>query len=163
LHNRRPPASLKQHGFTYTEVMLSAVLLAVLLVPALEALQTGIAGGATQSVAARSPLLSAKMEEVLAKPFTELYAESYKTACDSTCNPAGSSACNSATLLNCNLSDAANAANATDRRVVVLYRYDADPSTRGLSVGDTGLLYIRVYFAAEGSANALNTLAGRWW
>jgi hypothetical protein len=25
------------------------------------------------------------------------------------------------------------------------------------------LLYVSVYYAADGSANALNTLAGRWW
>lgn len=158
MHNRRPPPNLKQHGFTYTEVMLSAVLLAVLVVPALRALQTGINGSATPAMAAKGPALSAKMEEVLSRPFPDLYAETYKTACDSTCNPAGSSACNSATLLNCNLSDAAI---ATDRRVVVLYRYNA--SAKALSANDTGLLYVRVYYATEGSANAFNTLAGRWW
>jgi Tfp pilus assembly protein PilV len=144
LHNRRPSPDLKQHGFTYTEVMLSAVLLAMLVVPALQALQTGIAGGATQSVAARSPLLSAKMEEVLSNPFSELYAATYVSGANTT-------------GVNATYSDA----GATDRRVVVLYRYDA--SAKALSPNDTGLLYVSVYYETEGSANALNTLAGRWW
>ena len=146
MRNRHLSSSLQQHGFTYTEVMLSAVLLAVLLVPALQALQSGVAGGATSAMAARQPALSAKMEEVLSNPFPDLYAETY--------NAGG----NSATLVNVDLSDAAG---ATDRRVVVIYRYDA--SAKALSANDTGLLYVRVYYEADGSANAINTLAGRWW
>jgi type II secretory pathway pseudopilin PulG len=151
LQNCHPSPSLKQHGFTYTEVMLSAVLLAVLLVPALQALQTGIAGGANRFVAARSPLLSAKMEEVLSKPFPDLYAETYLAGA------------NTATSVSITYSDSGgvNDRCAPARCAVVLYRYDA--STRALSPNDTGLLYISVYYADEGSANALNTLAGRWW
>ena len=146
MRNRHLSPCLKQRGFTYMEVMLSAVLLAVLLVPALQALQSGVAGGATSAMAARQPALSAKMEEVLSNPFPDLYAETY--------NAGG----NSATLVNVDLSDAAG---ATDRRVVVIYRYDA--SAKALSANDTGLLYVRVYYEADGSANAINTLAGRWW
>jgi len=115
------------------------------VVPALQALQTGIAGGATWSVAARSPMLSAKMEEVLANPFPELYAATYVTGANTT-------------GVNATYSDAVG---ATDRRVVVLYRYDV--STKALSTNDTGLLYVSVYYSAAGSANALTTLAGRWW
>jgi Tfp pilus assembly protein PilE len=160
LQNRGPSPSLKQHGFTYTEVLLSAVLLAVLLVPALQALQTGIAGGATSAMAARPPLLRAKMEEVLANPFPELYAETYPKVGTTTCNTT-STICNTTTSVSVTYSDSAG---ATDRRVVVLYRYDpsATPPERW-SGNDTGLLYVSVYYEAEGSANALTTLAGRWW
>ncbi len=146
MQNRRLSPSLKQHGFTYTEVMLSALLLAVLVVPALEALQTGVSGGATSAMAARRPALSAKLEEVLSHPFPGLYAETYKIGG------------NSDTSVNDNLSDAVGAA---DRRVVVVFRYDASAKAR--SISDTGLLYVRAYYEAEGSASALNTLAGRWW
>jgi Tfp pilus assembly protein PilV len=135
----------RQHGFSYVEVLLSVILLAVLLVPALQALQSGIRDGATPSMAARPPLLRAKMEEVLSNPFPELYAETYVGG-------------GNTTGINATFSDAVG---ATDRRVVVLYRYDV--STRALSAGDTGLLYVSVYYAAESTANALNTLAGRWW
>ena len=127
------------------EVLLSVVLLAVLLVPALQALQSGIRDGATPSMAARPPLLRAKMEEVLSNPFPELYAATYVAG-------------GNTTGVNATFSDAAG---ATDRRVVVLYRYDV--STKALSASDTGLLYVSVYYSADGSANALTTLAGRWW
>ena len=150
MHNRRPPPSLKQHGFTYIEVILSAVLLAVLVVPALQALQTGVNGGATPAMAARPPALSAKMEEVLSHPFPDLYAETYKGLVYS----------NSDTLVNDYLSDPIG---QTDRRVVVIYRYDSSARVRITGTGDPGLLYVRVYYEAQGAANALNTLAGRWW
>jgi hypothetical protein len=135
----------KQNAFTYVEVVLSVVLLIALLVPALQALQTGISGGATPALAASAPTLRAKMEEVLAVPFYDLYAQTYL--------PGGNT-----TAIDATYSDAPAAVN---RRVVVLYRYDA--TARALSAGDTGLLYVSVYYQSEGSASALNTLLGRWW
>ena len=136
---------VRPRGFSYIEVLVSVVLLAVCLVPALQALQTGISGGATPSMAARPLLLHAKMEEVLSNPFPELYADTYGAGG----NTAG---------INPTYSDAAG---ATDRRVVVMYRFDV--ATDALSSGDTGLLFVSVYYATDGSANALTTLAGRWW
>lgn len=136
---------LRQNGFTYVEVVLSVVLLAVLLVPALQALQTGISGGATPMLAASGPTLRGKMEEVIAIPFGDLYAQTYL--------PGGNT-----NAINATYSDAPAAVN---RRVVVLYRYDA--TAKALSASDTGLLYVSVYYESEGSANALNTLTGRWW
>jgi len=127
------------------EVVLSVVLLAVLLVPALQALQTGISGGATPSLAASAPTLRAKMEEVLAIPFGDLYAQTYLAG-------------GNTNAINATYSDAPAAVN---RRVVVLYRYNA--TAKSLSASDTGLLYVSVYYESEGSANALNTLLGRWW
>jgi hypothetical protein len=90
------------------------------------------------------------MEEVLARPFFELNAETYKVGG------------NSATAVkDPPLSDVAN---ATDRRVVVIYQYDPDAADKQIpSPVDKGLLYVRVYYETEGSANALNTLVGRWW
>lgn len=126
------------------EVVLSVVLLAVLLVPALQALQTGISGGATPTIAASAPTLRAKMEQVLAVPFGDLYAQTYLVG-------------GNTNAINATFSDAAGA----NRRVVVLYRYDA--TAKALSASDTGLLYISVYYESEGSTAALNTLLGRWW
>jgi len=135
---------LKQNGFTYVEVVLSVVLLAVLLVPALQALQSGISGGITPTLAASAPNLRAKMEEVLTVPFAKLYAETYPPGVNTN-------------TVNATYSDAAG----PSRRVVVLYRYDS--ATKALSNNDTGLLFISVYYESEGSATALNTLLGRWW
>lgn len=136
----------RPRGFSYIEVLISVLLLAVLLVPALQALQSGISDGPTPSMAARRLLLRAKMEEVLSTPFSELYAATYVAGA----NTAGDDATFSET-----------AGPAADRRSVVLYRYDG--STKALSANDTGLLYVKVYYPADGNARALTTLAGRWW
>ena len=58
-------------------------------------------------------------------------------------------------------SNFSDATGVTDRRVVVFYRYDV--ATNALSANDTGLLLVSVYYETDGSGNALNTLAGRWW
>lgn len=134
-----------QSGFSYAEVLLSVVLLGILLVPALQALNTAISGS-TGNLSARQLALRSKTEEVLSRPFSALDAET---------QPPGT---NTTTSVSATFSDAAG---ATDRRVVVLYRYDA--ATNALSPTDKGLLYVSVYYEADGSAHALNTLAGRWW
>lgn len=140
------PRRAMQRGFSYAEVMLSVALLAILLVPALQALNGAIAGGQNPTSAARQTNLRKLMEQVLAKPFPDLYAQTYVS---------GGNTINSVSAA---FSDAAGSA---DRRVVVLYRYDA--SANALSGNDTGLVFVSVYYEADGSANALNTLAGRWW
>src|SRR6266852_5316777 len=124
----------RQRGFSYVEILLSVVLLTVLLVPALQALQTGIAGGQNPSLAARQLTLRDKMEQMLAKPFADLYAQTYLAG-------------GNTTSANGPFSDPAG---ASDRRNVVLYRYDA--STQALSANDTGLVFVSVYYEAEGSA-----------
>jgi hypothetical protein len=139
------PSAARAHGFSYVEVLLSVVLLAVLLVPAMQSLQSGIRNAVTPAIAARPHLLRAKMEEVLSNPFPELYAATYAAGA----NTNGVNAAYS------------DAGGATDRRIVVLYRYDM--ATKDLSGNDTGLLYVAAYFAADGRPGALATLAGRWW
>lgn len=142
-----------QRGFSYAEVLLSVMLLAILLVPALQALNNGINGSAIASdLATRQLSLRSKMEEVLSKPFGTLYAETYKSDCTPTPN------CNTAGTVNPRFSDPAGASN---RLVVVFNRFDA--STNAVSTNDTSLMYVSVYDEADGGANALNTLVGRWW
>ncbi len=135
----------RQRGFSYAEVLLSVLLLLILLVPAMEALTAGISGNPA-AMAARQLNLRNKMEEVLSKPFGKLYAETYL--------PGG----NTLTSISSGFSDAAG---ASSRRVVVFYRYDA--ASNNLSANDTGLLFVSVFYEADGSVNALNTLVGRWW
>lgn len=134
-----------QSGFSYTEVLVSVVLLGILLVPAMQALSTAISGSSGNS-AERQLALRSKMEEVLSQPFNTLYAATYL--------PGG----NTASSVSATFSDAASAPAS---RAVVLYRFDAASSV--LSNANTGLLFVRVYYRSEGSANALNTLAGWWW
>ncbi len=137
--------SLARSGYAYVEVLLSVVLLGILLVPALQALQSGVAGSSS-AIATQQVGLRAKMEEVLAKPFYDLYKETYAAGGNTT------------SAVSTTFSDAAGSAN---RRVVVLYRFDT--GSNGLSNNDTGLLYVQVYYESDGSANALSTLIGQWW
>jgi type II secretory pathway component PulJ len=135
-----------QRGFSYVEILLSVVLLAVLLVPALEALQSAIAGNANAPLVRRHLALQDKMERVLSRPFAELYTQTYA--------PGG----NTTTSVSVSLSDAAG---TPERRNVVLYRYDA--SAAAPSAADTGLLFVAVYYENEPADRALTTLVGRWW
>jgi hypothetical protein len=133
-------------GFSYVEVLLSVTLVAVLLVPALEALQAAIAGRPAAAAVPGSLSLQSKMEQVLAAPFSKIYAETYV--------PSG----NTPNSVSAMFSDAAG---TPDRKVVVIYRYNV--STKALSSADTGLAYVSVYYEAEGPDRALATLVGRWW
>ncbi len=134
-----------QRGGSYVEVLLSVVLLVILLVPAMQALNVGISGG-SKNLATKQLSLSSKMEEVLSKPYKQLYEITSLTGG------------NTLTSISTSLSDASG---LVDRRVVVLYRYD--PATNTLSSTDTGVLYVSVYYQGDGNASALNTLVGRWW
>src|SRR5450759_5184725 len=135
-----------QSGFFYAEVLLSVLLLGILLVPALQALNTAISGS-TSNLATRQFMLRSKMEEVLSQPFSALYAQTYLVGGN--------------TVSSVSAPPLSDASGATDRRVVVLFRFDA--ASNVLSSKDTGLVQVNVYYETDGSANALNTLAGRWW
>jgi type II secretory pathway component PulJ len=142
----RGPRLPHSRGFSYAEVMLSVVLLAVLLVPALQALQTAIAGTPAAAEASEQTALQTKMEQVLAAPFSKIYRETFV---------AGG---NTATSASATFSDPAG---TPQRRLVVIYRYDA--ATRLLATADTGIAYVSVYYEATAPGSALNTLVGRWW
>jgi Tfp pilus assembly protein PilV len=143
--NNAKPINLKQCGFSYVEVLLSVVLILILLVPAMHALNDAINGGSSK-FATKQLNLRNKMEEVLSKPYSTLFAVT------------SVSGGNTATSISTSLSDASG---AVARRAVTIYRYDA--ATNTLSATDTGVLFIAVYYEAEGNANALSTLVGRWW
>ena len=60
-------------GFSYVEVLVATVLIAIALVPAIEALAPGVQGaGIHRSQAGRHYHLAGKLEEVLAQPFNAL-------------------------------------------------------------------------------------------
>ena len=70
---RFPGLDRRQEGFSYVEVLVAVVLIAVCLVPAIQALQTGILGASVQEErVADHYALQAKMEEVLADSFGAL-------------------------------------------------------------------------------------------
>jgi type II secretory pathway pseudopilin PulG len=124
----------KMTGFSYTEVLIATALIAVALVPALEALQPGIQGnGIHQNDTENHYLLQAKLEQVLAQPFTDLEAAA-QAAGDST-TPTS-------------YSDSVNTAQGrTVSRQVFLSSYDGDNAdTDGdpFTGTDDDLLWVRV-------------------
>ena len=141
-HCRASDRGHPQRGLSYIEVLVATVLIVVALVPAMNALRGAISGGAvlqTEAVAAQR--LRSKMEEVLAKPFAYLYAQTYLVGANT---PAS-------------VSDALSDPAGADRRLVIVYRCDGSAATDA----DTGLLRVSVSFA--NGAPALATLKGRWW
>lgn len=135
-------SSRRNGGFSYIEVLVAVGLLTVALVPAMNALQSGITGSTQHATnAADQHRLRAKLEEVLAKPFSSLYALTY------------ASGGNSAATAHAALSDPVG----PQRRLVYLYRSTGS----ALSSADTGLLHIAV--AHENGGATLETLRGRWW
>lgn len=140
---RSEPRRGGSSGFSYTEVLVASLLLAVSLVPALEALQTATLGSgihASRVVAHR--LLTAKMEEVLAERFASLEAAEVAAGGAPTAysDPVAS----------------------PDRRLVYLSRYDGDNADADgdfFTGTDDGLLWVRVEI--EGTSLALESLTTR--
>jgi type II secretory pathway component PulJ len=129
-----------QSGLSYIEVLIATILVAVSLVPAVEALRSGIFGaGLHQAAAVDHYELRAKMEEVLAQPYALL---------DAAALAAGSE------TMPTSYSDSAGASR---RRVVYMSRYD--PSVPGYTTTDSGLLWVRVEF--ESRTGRLETLTAR--
>lgn len=137
---------LHHGGFTYTEVLVTTFLIAIVLVPAIEGLSIGVsAGGVHVEKAMQQMRLIDAMEHVLAQPFDDL-----ATAADAA---AGHDVIVSA------YSDAAGMA---DRRLVYLSRYDGDDAEDDGNVftgTDDNLLWARVVI--EGSPSELETLIAR--
>jgi type II secretory pathway pseudopilin PulG len=132
-------------GFSYVEVLVATVLVSVSLVPAIEALNSGITGGGVHAQAvSRQQAMQAKLEEVLALPFDDLDAEAL--AAGSYLAPTSYS----------------DAPGANDRRLVYLARYDvdnADSDGNALTGGEAGLVWVRV--AVAGTVHAVETLTRR--
>ena len=128
-------------GFSYAEVLLAVAVLALALVPALDALQTAFTGAAVhEELLGRHLQLATRMEEVVAEPFSNLdeaaQAAGSETVASSYSDPAG-----------------------PERILVFLSRYDgdnADTDDDPFSGTDEGLIWARV--TMEGTLHELTTL-----
>ena len=122
-------------GLTYVEVLIATVLIAVSLVPAIEALTPATQGMSIhEAKTVRHYALTAKLEDVLAKPFNELDTEAVTI--------------NNPTVASTLYSDLVG---TSDRRLVYLSRYDADNADGNDNVfdgTDAGLLWVRVEIEA---------------
>ena len=137
-----PRPALRHRGLSHVEALVALALLAVALVPAMQALTGGV-GAASGGAAIADPWLSAqsKMEEVLARPFAELDAAA--TAAGGPGNPSSYS----------------EASGTPGRRIVYLSRYDgdnADGDNNPFTGTDAGLLWVKV--AVEATPVAIETL-----
>jgi hypothetical protein len=135
-------------GLSYVEVLIAMVLIAITLIPAMDALRPAVSGTAIHaSRTVRHYHLTAMLEDVLAKPFNELDTEAV--------------AIGDPTVASTVYSDPTTEA---DRRLVYLSRYDADdadangnPFDAGM---DEGLLWVRV--EVEGTNQAIESLTSQY-
>ena len=146
--------NLQQKGFSYVEILVATALIVMALVPAMNALQTGIKGANVhQTLTAEYYSQLKKMEELQATPFTSLL--------------------NAAKIATNNVtpSSFSDAAGTENRKLVYIALYDADASP--FTITDTNmdgdndpytgttanLLWVKVMI--EGSAQGLETLISR--
>ena len=134
----------RQSGFSYMELLIATLLIVIMLVPALDAMQSGIQGsGIHTQLAENQYRMISKMEQTLALPFSELLTQADLVA-------------DSKVLIPPPYSDAAG---TESRRLVFLARYDgddADGDKDPFTGTDSGLLWVRV--TIEDSPRALETV-----
>ncbi len=134
-----------QSGLTLVEVLITMVLLTVLLVPAMQALRTGVTGAQVHADLATDQFrLTSRMEELLAEPFGDLE--------DAAAAAGGPNAPTSYS----------ETPGEPGRLIVYLSLVDgdnADADEDSFTGTDAGLLWIRV--EAEGTVHDLQTLRAR--
>jgi len=145
----------RQSGLTLVEVLVAAVLIMAVLMPAVEALRTGMLGSEVlRSTSGEHYAVLSRMEEVLAEPYGTLTSAAAAAGSEST------------------PSSYSDAAGPPDRRLVFVALYDAanadgdgnvftvlDPDLDGDGspyTGYAGLLWVRV--EVEGSITTLESL-----
>jgi type II secretory pathway pseudopilin PulG len=129
-------------GLTLVEVLVSIVLLTILLVPAMQALQTGVVGAEVHSdIAASNARIASRIEELLSEPFADLAS--------------AATAAGSPTVA----TSYSEAPGTPGRLLVYLSAYDgdnADADSDPFTGTDSDLLWIRVDI--EDSIFTLQTL-----
>jgi len=126
---RLPSSARRQTGASYVEVLIATLLIVISLVPMTDAVRGAFSGAAHQEASAvQQMLLIAKMEEVLAEPFSVLE----QAAAEADGGAASSK-----------FSDPAG---ATNRRLVFLAMVDgdnADADDDAFTGTDPGLMWVR--------------------
>ena len=126
------------------ELLVATLLIAIMLVTALEAMQRGIQGSAIHTQLARNQYrMISKMEETLAMPFDELLTQADLVADPTVLIPAPYS----------------DIVGTESRRLVFLGRYDgdnADADDDSFTGTDAGLLWLRV--TIENGSRSLETV-----
>lgn len=137
----RPWLKIARHqsGISYVEVLVAVIIVAITVIPATNAIRGSMDAAESDSQATVNHYrLMSKLEEVLAEPFSAVFAQA-----------AGSA---TATVYS-------DTIGSVDRRVVFIATYDgdnADADNDPFTGADLGLLWVRVEI--EGSVNALQAL-----
>ena len=122
---------MRQSGFTYMELLIATLLITIMLVPALDAMHSGIQGSGIHTQLAQNQYrMISKMEQTLALPFSDLEEKA-----DQVADP---------TIPVLAYSDGGG---IKFRRLVYLARYDgdnADADANPFTGTDEGLLWLRV-------------------
>ena len=131
-----------ENGLTLVEVLVSIVLLAIVLIPAISALQTGVVGADVHAeIASGHYRLTSRLEELLAEPFADLSDAAIAAGAPTT------------------PSSYSDAAGPPGRLLVYLSFYDgdnADADDNPFTGTDPDLLWIRVDI--EDSVHTLQTI-----
>lgn len=126
------------------ELLIATLLIVILLVPALDAMQSGIQGsGVHRQLAENHYRMISKMEQTLALPFADLLEQADLVADPTVLIPPPYS----------------DPAGTESRRLVYLARYDgdnADGNDNPFNGTDEGLLWLRV--TIEDSPRSLETV-----
>ena len=138
-------SSRRQSGLTLVEVLVAVMLLAIVLVPAMRALQTGVVGADVHAdIASGNHRLSSRLEELLAEPFADLSDAAITAGSPTT------------------LSIYSDPVGPPGRMLVYLSFYDgdnADSDNDPFTGTDPDLLWLRVEI--EDTVHALQTIAAR--
>ncbi len=132
-----------ERGSAYVEVLVAVIVLMVCLVPALDALQTGIgSSNVSEDIVKHKHKLREHMNTLLVESFSVLDAEALVTGGPTVASPLFS-----------------EPSGSPDRVLVYLHRYDgdnADADNDPDTGGDAGLLMLRVM--VEGGIQDVATL-----
>ena len=135
----------RQSGISYIEVLIAVALLAVSLVPMMDAVRTATVGtSAHEDAVVQHFHLIAILETVLAEPFASLNAAATAAGSESA------------------ISSYSDLPGSTNRRLVFLSLYDADNADADndpFTGTDQGLMWVRVEI--EGTVQVIETLTGQ--
>jgi len=134
-----------QLGLTLVEVLVSMVLLSILLIPAIQAIQTGVSGADVHADVTTSHYrIASRLEEILTEPFTDLVDAATAAGSPTTA------------------SSYSEAAGPPSRLLVYLSLYDGDNADADNDVftgTEADLLWVRVEI--ENSVFSLETITAR--
>jgi prepilin-type N-terminal cleavage/methylation domain-containing protein len=135
----------KEAGLTLVEVLVTVVLLSILLIPAIQAIQTGVAGAEVHADLTTSHhRIASRLEEVLTEPFNDLVDAATAAGSPTTA------------------SSYSDTAGPPSRLLVFLSPYDgdnADADDDAFTGVDPGILWVRVEI--ENSTLSLETVTAR--